>query len=80
MKRHILVPMGLLLECLSAKTALPGGRRHATKLINRGKNELTDLEHQTAGVLLLPETVDYVNLNQVSCVLVEMRQEKVNIM
>lgn len=44
------------------------------------QNERTDLKHQTACVFSLPEAVDYVNLNQVSCVLVEMRDEKVNIM
>lgn len=43
------------------------------------QNEWTDLKHQTACILFLPEAVDYVNLNKVSCVLVEMRDEKVNI-
>lgn len=44
------------------------------------QNERTDLEHQTACILFLPEAMDYMNLNQVLCVLVEMRDEEVNIM
>lgn len=43
------------------------------------KYERTDLKHQTACVLLLPETMDYMNLDQVSRVLVEMGDEEVNI-
>lgn len=43
------------------------------------KYERTDLKHQTACVLLLPETMDNVNLDQMSRVLVEMGDEEVNI-
>lgn len=41
---------------------------------------MTDMKHQTACVLFLPEAVDYMNLNQVPYILVEMRDEEVNIM
>lgn len=44
------------------------------------QNEWTDLQHQTACILFLPEAVDYMNLNKVPRVLIEMRVEEVNIM
>lgn len=44
------------------------------------QNERANLEHQTACVLSLPEAVDDMHLNKVSRVLIEMRNEEVNIM
>lgn len=66
MQRHILVPAGLLLLLLSVRFSGTEDRQ-------------ANLEHQTACVLFLPEAVNYVNLDQVPYVLVEMRDEKVDI-
>jgi hypothetical protein len=61
------------------RTAATGVQAHMLGKKLGGGAGGADLKHQTAWVLLLPETVDHMGLNQVACVLVEMRHEEVNI-